>query len=80
MTGGTRHRLLILLGGTLLGALAGLGGGALLGMLIAGDSQGMAGKEAGFVGFLRGLFWGPPVGALLGALLAWATVRKGRNG
>ena len=65
--------------GVVLGAIAGLLIAPVVGLLVSGDSSTMGGKEQGFVGFLYGVYWGPAVGALLGAALAWCVGARRRN-
>lgn len=64
--------------GIVLGAVVGVLIAPVVGMWITGDSATMSGKEQGFVGFLYGVYWGPAVGALVGALLAWRCAGRSR--
>jgi cytochrome c biogenesis protein CcdA len=66
-----RNPYIALMVGIVLGAIAGLVIAPVVGMLITEDSSTMSGKEQGFVGFMYGVYWGPVVGAVIGAALAW---------
>ena len=66
-----RNPFITLTIGVVLGAIVGLVIAPVVGMLITGDSSTMSGKEQGFVGFMYGVYYGPPIGALIGAALAW---------
>lgn len=60
--------------------LVGLVAGPVIGMLIVEysykDPNSFAAAEGGFEGFLYGLYIGPPVGLVLGVLLALVASKK----
>ena len=60
--------------------LVGLVAGPVIGMLIVKysyeDPNSFGAAEGGFVGFLYGLYIGPPVGLVLGVLLALVASKK----
>ncbi len=60
--------------------LVGLVAGPVIGMLIVkysyDDPNSFGAAEGGFVGFLYGLYIGPPVGLVLGVLLALVVSKK----
>jgi hypothetical protein len=60
--------------------LVGLVAGPVIGMLIVKysyeDPYSYGAAEAGFVGFLYGLYIGPPVGFVLGVILARVASKK----
>ena len=71
-----KRLLLIVLSMVLVGLVA----GPVIGMLIVEysyeDPNSFGAAEGGFVGFLYGLYIGPPVGLVLGVLLALVASKK----
>lgn len=71
-----KRLLLIVLSMVLVGLIA----GPVIGMLIVKysyeDPNSFGAAESGFVGFLYGLYIGPPVGLVLGVLLALVASKK----
>jgi MFS family permease len=61
-------------------ALVGLVAGPVIGMLIVqyshADPNSFGAAEGGFVGFLYGLYIGPPVGSVVGVILALVVSKK----